>query len=213
MFVSRGTPSAGRRRRHPPVIGLLGGIGSGKSRVAAILERAGAWRIDADRAAHDVLALPAMRARLKRRFGPDVLDAKGNLDRTALARRVFSDPSERRAIEAMIHPPVRRLLRLEMKKARARGVPGIVLDVPLLVESGLHRWCDVLVFVDASAAVREARVRSTRGWPPGERRRRERQQLPLKAKRAMADIQVNNPSGLGPLTRQVRRLAQTLFSR
>jgi dephospho-CoA kinase len=184
------------------VIGLLGGVAAGKSACARHLAGANGVVLDADSLAHAALASTELRAPLLARFGPAAFDADGAPDRAALARAAFADPSARAALEAWIHPRVRDTIRARLAQARERGVPRVVLDVPLLLENdrehGLARICDLLVFVDAPEAAREARARG-RAWPAGQREQRERAQLPLADKRARAHALIPNHGSLDEL--------------
>jgi dephospho-CoA kinase len=200
--AQRGSPSL--------VVGVLGGIASGKSAAAALLAGPGGVVIDADRIAREVLEEPRVRAELERAFGPGVLGPGGAPDRAALARLAFADPAARARLESLTHPPVRARVRALLDAARARGVPMIVLDVPLLLENdaqhGLVGECDTLVFVEAAPALREARARAARGWTEGEVARREAAQMPLAAKRARADHVLANEAGPAELAREAARV-------
>jgi dephospho-CoA kinase len=184
------------------VIGLLGGIGSGKSTVATLLAERGATVLDADRHAREVAREPGVVAAIVARFGPEVLDAAGALDRGALAERAFADASATEALNAIVHPEVRRRLLDDLSRA---GPGPVVLDVPLLLESPLASLVDQWVFIEAPEAVREARVEG-RNWPPGERARREARQADLAAKRARADYVLENSGSIDHLGRQVDAL-------
>jgi dephospho-CoA kinase len=188
------------------VIGLLGGVGSGKSTVAGLLARRGLRVLDADAEAREVTRLPEVRAALQRRFGTDVLDASGELDRERLARRVFGDPAATADLNALVHPAVR--ARLAAALDAAGGQP-VVLDVPLLLESPLAARVTCWVFVEAPEAVRDARV-AARGWQPDERTRREARQAGLDAKRARADHVLENSGSLAHLEAQVDALLRQI---
>jgi len=194
------------------VFGVLGGVASGKSEVARLLAGPEGLVIDADRLARQELESPASIARLVERYGASILDAQGAPDRQALAAQAFADEPERHWIEDWIHPAVRVRMARELSEARDRGVPRIVLDVPLLLENDAqHRLvaaCDVLVFVEASFELREHRARHSRGWPPGELARREAAQLPLPVKRARADHVVANNGDREALAAAVQRVLQ-----
>lgn len=192
-----------RRPRAPIVLGVLGGIASGKSRVAAGLAGPQGVVIAADALAHAALAAPEVRSEVAAAFGPGVLGADGAVDRAALAAIVFRDPEARRRLEGWIHPWVRARISTALEDARREGRPRVVLDVPLLLENdaehGLARACDHLVFVDVDAATRDARAVTTRGWEAGEVARREAAQLPLSEKRRRADVVVANDGSLRDL--------------
>lgn len=198
------------------MIGVLGGIASGKSEVARLLAEPEGRVLDADRMAHAALEEPELRAWLRERFGAEFASGQ-RVDRAALAARVFAEPSARAELEARVHPRVRAALRAAHEEARALGVPRVVLDVPLLLEhDAQHRLtalCDVLVFVEADAKVRDARAVARRGWVPGELARREALQLPLETKRARADFVVVNDGGLPELRAAVARVLAQIEAR
>ncbi|MCY2962013.1 MAG: dephospho-CoA kinase [Planctomycetota bacterium] len=192
------------------VLGVLGGIASGKSAVARLLAGPEGTVVDADRLARETLESAAVRAALSERFGPEIAPPGKPVDRERLGAVVFADPAARRALESLTHPRVRARVRELLDRARSEGVPRIVLDVPLLLENDVQhelvRECDVLVFVDADATAREARARASRGWAPGEVARREAAQMPLEAKRARADHVLVNSGNLADLERDVTHL-------
>lgn len=192
------------------VLGVLGGIASGKSAVARLLAGPEGVVIDADQLAREVLETAPVPAQVARELGADLLRPDGALDRAQLARRVFDDPAARRKLESLTHPRVRARVRGLLDEARARGAPRIVLDVPLLLENdgqhGLVAECDALVFVDADVRAREARAQASRGWAPGEVARREAAQMPLETKRERADHVLRNAGGLAELERACARL-------
>jgi dephospho-CoA kinase len=189
------------------VLGVLGGIAAGKSAVARLLAGPDGLVLSADAAAHEALESPEVVALLVDAYGPGILDARGRPDRAALGRRVFAAPTERARLEGWIHPRVREKIRADLARARAAGVPRIVLDVPLLLENdehhGLVRQCDHLVFVEVSAEERERRARALRGWETGEVTRREAAQLPLPEKKMRAHVVVRNEGSLADLARAV----------
>jgi dephospho-CoA kinase len=210
--------ASGRDARRPTVvIGVLGGIASGKSAVARMLAERGGVLVDADRIAREVLDSEPLRAELGRAFGPGVFDADGRPDREALARRIFASESDKALLESFTHPPIRARIRAALDEARGRKAPRVVLDVPLLLENesrhGLVEQCDVLVFVEAPASAREARARAQRAWPPGEVARREAAQLALSEKRARADYIIENQTNLADLEQAVARVLAAIAVR
>jgi dephospho-CoA kinase len=191
------------------VVGILGGIGSGKSAVAAEFARRGARVIPADQIGHEALRQERVRQEVVCRWGPDMLDEKGEIERCKLGAIVFGDPAERKALEALVHPWIRK--RIEEEVARAKADPAvrlIVLDAAILMEAGWHDVCDRLVYVDAPREVRLARVARQRGWAGPELEDRERAQLPLTEKQVRADHVLDNSSTLEHLGRQVDELMQ-----
>jgi len=195
----------------PLIVGLVGGIGSGKSFVASLFARQyGARVIDADRIVGTLLRRPSILARIRRLWGPETIRKDGSLDRKVVARRVFEKRSEVAKLNRLLHPLVRREMRRELARRR-RGV--VVLDAPLLLEAGLSAWCDVVVFVAAPRAVRLARVKRTRGWDAAELRRREALQLPIARKRARADAIVPNAGSPAETSRAVARILRDRIAR
>jgi dephospho-CoA kinase len=196
-------PPAGR----PLVVGLVGGMGSGKSSVAKALERRGAHIIVADTFGHEALRLPDVRERVFSRWGPGLADERGEVDRKKLGAVVFADAGERRALEGFVFPYIERRIAEEIAKARSDpGVPVIVLDAAVMLEAGWDRACDVIAFVDAPRDVRLARLATQRGWTEAELAAREAAQMPLAEKAARADVIVDNAGTPGRLEEQLDRL-------
>lgn len=205
-------PAPDSRASSPLVIGVLGGIASGKSAVAALLAGKRGVVLDADRIAAEILESPEILERLRGEFGREVLQDDGRVDRGALGRAIFADSGAREKLEGWIHPRVRERISAGLREAGASGRSPVVLDVPLLVENdashGLARRCDFLVFVETPAEVRDRRAQERRGWPPGEVARRERVQLPLSEKRALARHVIENRADLAELAARVRRVLE-----
>jgi dephospho-CoA kinase len=174
------------------VIGVLGGICSGKSQVAAILEEAGAARFDADANANAQLLEPEVRQKLIEWWGEKILDESGNLSNDALAEIVFSDASARERLEELIHPRVREAMHQAIRDANANQIPAIVLDIPLLYEAKLASICNVVLFIDTPEEVRIERAASDRGWGQDEVKRRESAQISLEEKRRRANVVIPN---------------------
>ncbi|MEM1355625.1 MAG: dephospho-CoA kinase [Planctomycetota bacterium] len=200
---------------HPiPVIGLLGAPGSGKSAVAQVLSDLGCAVIDADRLAREALGEDEVKAALRSWWGPDVIGPSGEVDRASVSRIVFDQPAELKRLESLTHPIVNRQ-RQEKRLAffTRPDVHAVVEDCPLLLEAGLDHGCDVLIFVDAGLAVRQKRVRQTRGWSASELARRESRQWPLDMKRHSADYVVRNGAGHEELRQQVSSVLSQIRQR
>jgi len=184
----------------PQLVGVLGGIPSGKSRAARELAGPAGRVIDADELAREVLAGPELRPLLIEHFGPSAVGADGTPDRTRIGALAFGDPALRRALESWIHPRVRATISARLRQAQADRCPRVVLDVPLLLENdpehGLARLCDQLVYVESDLAERERRAQAARGWAIGEVARRESAQLPQAEKRARAGFTLDNRGSL-----------------
>jgi dephospho-CoA kinase len=195
------------------LVGLTGGIGSGKSTVARLLEMRGAAVIDADQLAREAVAqgTPGF-ARVVDAFGRDIVTAAGDLDRPALAARIFSDPSQKATLEAIVHPEVAR--RFSERVEAMRATDRIVVYVtPLLVELGLAPAFDLVVVVTASPHLRVSRVASDRGLSPDEVRSRLAVQATDEQRAEVADVLIDNDGSLAELEPQVDRLWTDLRAR
>ncbi|HVS37815.1 MAG TPA: dephospho-CoA kinase [Gemmataceae bacterium] len=191
------------------VIGLVGGIGAGKSRVAEAFARRGARVITGDALAHEALRQPEVKEQIVRRWGAGMLDDKGEVHRRQVAGVVFGDPGELKALEAMVHPWIKKRIRDEVDAARTDGSARlVVLDAAVMLEAGWHDVCDKLVFIDAPRDARRRRVAQQRGWKAEELEMREAAQLPLTAKAAHADHTIDNSASLDHLERQVDELVR-----
>ena len=195
------------------LVGLTGGIGSGKSTVARMLEERGAVVLDADAFAREAVepGTPGYRAVVDR-FGAAVVGPAGALDREALARVVFADPRARADLEAIVHPEVRR--RFAERAEPYRGTDRVVVYMaPLLVETGATGAFDVLVVVSATVGAQVERLVRERGMSEEDARARIAAQAPLEDKAAVADVIVDNDGPLEELEPQVDRLWEDLRSR
>jgi dephospho-CoA kinase len=190
------------------VLGLLGGIASGKSTVAAWFAEAGWHVVDADRIAREVTDRPEILAQIRRRFGSAVLAPDGSLDRGRLAGVVFADAEARRDLEALLHPAVLAEIERRLAEHGRRGEPA-VLDVPLLLETGLDRLCTALVFVEVPEGVRRDRAMA-RGWTEEQWRQREAAQISLGVKRARSRYIVTNDRPTEETRLQVRNILSQL---
>ena len=193
-----------------PVIGLVGGVGSGKSAVARAFEQQGCVVSDSDAAVRQVLTRQDVVQTLVGWWGRSILDGQGRVDRKKVADVVFNDPYERRRLEALVHPLVRENRGALIDRARAAGAKGVVVDAPLLFEAGVDAECDAVVFVEATRAVRLGRVREHRGWDEAELDRREKAQMGLEEKRRRSDHVITNNGTLAELESRAARLLATI---
>jgi dephospho-CoA kinase len=189
------------------VIGLCGGIGSGKSTVARLLESLGATVIDSDRLAHDQLNDPEVIRHIRSWWGDRVCPDGRTVDRRVIAEIVFNDPEQLARLEKLLYPRIDRERQAIMERScRAGGVRAFVWDAAKLHEAGLDAECDAMIFVEADRTVRLDRVRRTRGWDEAEVDRRENRQKPLDRKKATADYVIRNNSDIEDLRAQTERV-------
>jgi dephospho-CoA kinase len=215
-------PRAARRLRNGPlpVIGLIGGIGAGKSEVARLLKENGATVIDADAVGHDLLTDPVVQRQIVKRFGTGVLSAssdepglRASIDRRALGAIVFGDSLARRDLESIVHPRMRASFQAVIDdEQRSGGDPArfIVLDAAILLEAGWDDLCDLIVFVDVSRDRRLDRVEQQRGWSQAAFAAREQAQWPCDQKRRRADLVITNDAGIDGLRREVEKIKSRL---
>jgi len=175
-----------------PVLGLAGGIGSGKSQVARLLTTLGCVAIDSDAEARAALDRPEVRRKLVEWWGDRVLTPEGQVDRSKVASIIFSDPTERSRLEHLVHPIVRETRAGAIARARAAGAIAAVIDAPLLFEAGVDSECDAVIWVEASRPTRLQRVRLHRAWDEAELDRREQAQWPVERKRALCRYEILN---------------------
>jgi dephospho-CoA kinase len=186
------------------MVGLIGGIGAGKSTVADRFTQLGALVIDADKVGHEVLNRPEVASELIRRFGEGIVGAEGRIDRQRLGPIVFTDEARRKELEGVVHPAIRQVF-LERIGAgmQDENIPLIVLDAAVLLEASWGDVCDKILFVDAPREIRLERLRVNRGWPEAELDRRESAQLPLEIKRSRADVIIVNDGDIESCHRQI----------
>jgi dephospho-CoA kinase len=202
-----------------PIIGLVGGIASGKSYVAGQWQRLGAAVIDADQLAHEALTQSDVVAAARQRWGDGILVAGRpgavRIDRQRLAQIVFAPTvqgaEELKFLEQLTHPRVRELAERQITGLAGRpDVPAIVIDAPLLIEAGWNGFCDKIVYVEAPRQVRLERALE-RGWSEAEFDRREARQESLEVKQGLADVVIDS-SGSPESTRdQVQRAWHSLI--
>jgi dephospho-CoA kinase len=195
-----------------PIIGIAGGIGSGKSFVARLFANEGCLVLCADDQVRALYADPEVKRTLREWWGDGVFNSRGDVDRRAVALRVFDRPDEKKRLEDLIHPRVAAMRDAAMAAAADDAqVLAFVWDIPLLFEVGLSDRCDAIVFVDAPLEQRLARVRQTRGWEETELLRREKLQHPLDKKRRMSNYVLENTADVGFAKRQVREILSQIL--
>ncbi len=194
------------------IVGVLGGVASGKSTAARFLAEIGnGRRLDADAEVSALFQEPAVLQDLEAAVGKPLRGADGALDRKVLAAQIFQDPEVRARVESILHPRVR-ARHWEQLAALESSEPGglAVLDIPLLWEGGLHALCGLIFFVETSDTARAARAAARHGWSTEEWRRREASQAPLAEKRAAADAILINDAGPERLRLECARWADAL---
>jgi dephospho-CoA kinase len=198
-----------------PIIGISGGIGSGKSMVADLFGELGCLVIKADQQVRDAYDDAAVKKTL-RQWWPDraIFKADGSVDRKAVAAIVFDNATERERLEQLLHPIVAEARdRLMSAAVNDPAVVAFVWDTPLLLEAGLASQCDTLVFVQAPLAVRLDRVRQIRGWDRAELVRRENLQWPLDRKREISEYVIDNTADAVYARGQVKDVLSRILAR
>jgi dephospho-CoA kinase len=195
------------------IIGIAGGIGSGKSFVAQLFADEGCLVISSDQQVSDVYRDPHVLQMLREWWGDQAINQDGEINRSFIASKVFANPAERTRLEKFIHPLVAEARdRLMAAKADDPKIRAFVWDTPLLFETGLNKDCDAVVFVDAPLEVRLARVQKTRNWDEAELIRRENSQWPLDKKREIADYVVSNTADAGQARVQVKDVLSRILT-
>jgi len=193
------------------LIGLTGGIATGKSTFAAALRELGAAVIDADALAREAVRRgSAALEEIARAFGSEVVGADGELDRRRMAELVFADPAVRARLEAITHPAVRRAMERETQRLAEAGHALAFYDVPLLYEVGLDRALDCVVLVYAPPEVQRARLMARDGLSPADAEARLAAQMPIDEKAARADVVVSNQGSLVELRAKAAPLLAAL---
>jgi len=193
----------------PKIIGLTGGIASGKSAVAAILRELGGPVVDADQVAREVVepGTPAL-AEIVERWGQDVLDADGRLDRKKLGALVFGDDEARRALNAITHPRIAAASQHKIAELAAAGANTIIYEAALIVENKLHAGMSALIVVSVPPELQLQRLMERDGIGATEAQARVDAQLPLADKVAVADHVIDNSGS----PKDTRRLVEALWT-
>jgi len=200
----------GSGKKVTPVIGIVGGIGSGKSTVARVFESLGCVVSDSDASVREILTLPSVQRVLADWWGERIFAPDGSIDRSRIAQIVFESPIERRKLEGLIHPLVHEKRHEQVQQARSQGASGVIIDAPLLFEAGVDSECDAIVFVDVPREIRLERLKSTRGWDAQELDRREKAQLGLEQKRNRSDYVLSNTGLPDELHGRVARVLSSI---
>lgn len=193
------------------LVGLTGGIASGKSTVAAILRRLGASVINADKLAREVVE-PEEEAwkEIVATFGVDILDEDKTLDRRKLRKIVFENPEARKKLEAIIHPKVRALAERRIRELASAGSSVIVYEVPLLFEAQIHLWLRPVILVACDTETQKKRLLERDHVTELEAQQHLDAQMSLEEKRKLADYVIENDGNLKELEEKVRAVLQQI---
>ena len=199
----------------PPVFGILGGIGSGKSSVVRHVSGLNLLIIDADTIGHELLLNSEIQSQIRTSFGAAVFDQTGAIDRSRLADVVFGTSMQQqealKRLEQILHPAIHGKIQSKIETA-SRDVDAVILDAALLLEAGWDAECDWLIFVDTAAEIREQRVIRNRGWSAEELARREATQWNVDAKRDQADFIVDNSGSMDDAAASMSQIFTSLLS-
>ena len=196
------------------VIGITGGIASGKSTIAKMLELLGASVINADEICHRLINTKSISQKIINRWGDHIQDKYGRIERHKLGKIVFANKKELSALNKMIHPEAIKRIKNRITKLRNQSTTvAIVLDAALLVESDLIDICDITLFVDTRKNTCKARVKNSRKWPTGEITKREKFQSSLRKKKKIADIVICNNRYQTDTLKQVKDFWQQFITK
>lgn len=195
------------------IIGLTGGIASGKSTVSNLLRQAGMPIVDADQVTRQVQR-PGSTAldKVAAAFGHQVIQPDGSLDRARLGQRVFTDQTARQELNLIMQPLIRDAIWQAVETFKKQGVPNVILDIPLLYEQHYDEDCDLVVVVTVSPETELQRLMARNHYSAAEARARIAAQMPLSTKAARADVVIDNDGGMAQTRRQVAQLVEHLQS-
>jgi len=197
-----------------PTIGILGGIGSGKSSVVRHVTDFQLQVIDADKIGHDLLEDSDVLQQLAQFFPASTFDSDGQIIRSQLAQLVFGRDREHKAalkqLEQIIHPAIHREIVAQIQTA-SPDTDAVILDAAILLETGWADECDHLIYIDTPETHRIERVKTNRNWTAEELKRRESTQLPLNTKRQHADFVIDNSGSIEDASRQLTDILATLL--
>ncbi len=203
-----------------PVVGFVGGIGSGKSSLARWLNdqpEGNVHIIDADAIGHQALTIPEIQQQLIASFGESILTDQNVIDRSVLAKRVFGDDSEardcRQRLEAIVHPYITQQIKQEIADAQTQNETDLILiDAAVMLEAGWSSLCDLIIFLDVPESERVRRVQQTRHWTKDDFHKRESSQWPLSRKRAAAGAILDMNQPLEQAGGELRKILNQYFS-
>ena len=199
-----------------PVVGIVGGVGAGKSSVVRTVPDLQLCVIDADHIGHELLFRNDIRSKLGDAFGEEIFDEAGQVLRARLAEKVFGDSDEqtnnRKRLNEILHPAIRTEIQRSIKQA-PQDVDAIILDAALLLETGLADECDAVIFIDTPVELRQQRASANRGWSMEEFQRREASQWSLLKKRQHAQFVVDNSGSQKAAAEQMTLVLKKIIER
>ena len=186
------------------VIGIVGGVASGKSVVSRELQRLGAVALNVDGFGHDVLRQPEIVSLVVQRWGKEVLDTDGQVIRKKIAAIVFADDGAKELayLESITHPRISARIAQEIENSRQTDCPALIVDAAVMLKAGWDRHCDVILFVNCPKETRWERAKN-RGWTREQFESRELSQTAIDRKRATANIVIDNSGSLDQTYEQV----------
>lgn len=196
------------------VIGIAGGIASGKSFVTSLFEKLGSVALDADRLGHTLLRDQSVVELIERNWGRKVLREDGSVDRSKLAKIVFAENGgdDLRKLEQITHPRIRKQIEEQISHLKTtKQYPAVILDAPVMFKSGWSEICDVIVFVETDESIRIQRAKE-RGWTREEYQKRESNQFPLSEKKRLSTFTIDNNHSMEHVFTQVKSIWNQLIS-
>ena len=200
------------KKSNTPIVGLLGGPGSGKSTVARTFEHLGCVVVLADAINHQLLATSEVIDHLKSKFGARVMCDDGAINRSKLGDIVFNDPEQRAWLNDYLHPQIALIELAQIEKAQRDPLcKAIILDIPLLLEVGHDKWCNSLVFIEVTTEIRHERLLKRTSWTVQKIKNIEKTQIALDTKRKISDHIISNSADLEVLGSQVEEILSLII--